>query len=415
MPRRLAISLALACSALALGAFPSRHITPYRTFPPDGMCYREKTVRSGFSYSYGIATGDLTGNGRPDIVAADAYHPRHAAARPAMTGAAIYLLENTGGGEFRESTLADDIRTPKPFRNEPYSLLERNALGDLNGTGRLDVAIIDLFGDRVLAFENPGDGATEAPWPMRLLAEMPRPIEVAIADIDGDGDADIAVASYDGGVYWLENPGRLSDWSVHPVMKPAKWADTRGLAIADFDGDGRLDIVATDIKAGEVAVAYRRGEGWETRVVARNLRWPWHGQAVDLDGDGRTDFVFGSYAGIHVLRNLGAEWKLATLADMSRRRDLTWFEVQVADLDRDGRPDLVATVSPQRKDVGGLVVRFMNRDGGYEPHVLIDDWGKTNQLRIADLDRDGLPDIVASTEQPRNEVKAWLSMPKGAC
>src|SRR5262245_57713202 len=84
------------------------------------VSFTEKLIRDKYSYSYGIAAADLDGDGDLDLVSADA------------TGEVLYWFENDGKGGFSARIIK---------KNEP-GWFERNAVGDINGDGRPDVAVV---------------------------------------------------------------------------------------------------------------------------------------------------------------------------------------------------------------------------------------------------------------------------------
>ena len=362
--------------------------------------FEEKLLADGFSYSYGISVADLTNNGRMDIVAADAYTPDHADGT-SLKGAAIYLFQNMDDG-FIESDVTRDVPGPKPFRNEHFSLLERNALADLDGDGLKDLAVIHLFQDRVMAFRNPGTDRVSEPWPASILFEVNRPVEIKFSDVDGRKDA--LVSDYRGGVWWARNNGTFEGWKAERIAKPDGWGDTRNLLVLSPS-----KVIASDLKAGEVGLFTYDAGKWSTRIIASGLTMPWHGDVVDWNRDNKPDIVFGDARGIHVLLN-GETWTLEFLTHApTENKNARWFEVKCADMDGDGDIDLVASRSPQSDKFGGEVWVFENVWWGWKKHLLKSNWGLTNQVQIADLNNDGKPDFIVSTEQPDNEVRYWLN------
>jgi hypothetical protein len=137
------------------------------------------------------------------------------------------------------------------------------------------------------------------------------------ADIDGDGDLDVVMAlGMDSNakqvgsreIVWYENAGRASqtgEWKKHVL---ASDFDNAFEAIAvDVDGDGRLDVAATSYATPHGRVVWFRNPGdpqgsWQMHDLKAN--WPRANQiiAADLDGDGKPDLVAGTTGNVSEVR-----------------------------------------------------------------------------------------------------------------
>lgn len=122
----------------------------------------------------------------------------------------------------------------------------------------------------------------------------------AVADLDGDGRLEIAVGSWDGRMYLWDDAGRpLPGWPVAVADQIISSA-----ALVDLDGDARLDIVV-GCKDGYLygwTIEAEPLAGFPHNLEAPVFSSPWIG---DLEGDGRADVVVGANNGIHLLQDVG--------------------------------------------------------------------------------------------------------------
>jgi hypothetical protein len=219
------------------------------------------------------------------------------------------------------------------------------------------------------------------------------------ADIDGDGDLDLFAASEFGPVYWYENRGSRS----HPELAPGQWVAWdgtywigdlfTGVALADFDNDGLLDLMAgrfwerTDLRAPEAPRdfgGFFKNVGSRTSPrFARRAGGPCTEQfqicdavrqncvrAVDWDHDGRTDLLAGDTDGfIWFFRRTDEAYPLFERGQrlLAGGRPLCTAAAggharfDVSDWNNDGRLDMVVA------DGGGTVTLFLNQGTRRKP------------------------------------------------
>ena len=148
-------------------------VPPKEEKPQKEIQFTEHLIMDGYTYPFGIAAADLDGDGDLDLTSADA-----------ETHDNLYWFKNDGSGSFKRNF----IQEKDPER------LERHRIGDIDGDGDPDVAIVkNKFGD-LLWFENtgtPGDGKL---WRRHIITQgkLPGAYDVELVDLDGDGDLDAA-------------------------------------------------------------------------------------------------------------------------------------------------------------------------------------------------------------------------------
>ena len=364
----------------------------------DLLPFSEHLILDGYNYAYGIAAADLTGNGVLDIVSAD-------------TDVGLYWLENDGQGNFTQHIIHE--------RTNQW--LERHAVVDINGDGRPEIVIVDNINGSLLYFAFEGDPRERKNWRYHYIIEdgLPGAYDVAVADFDGDGDLDVAASSWRKGnrFDWFEQ--RNGKWIQHPIEEEI--AETRTICAVDIDDDGKIDLLGT-ARVGNQVIWYQNpgdpiNQPWRKTIIDNAVQ-PCHGHPVDMDGDGDVDVVMAlgmspphdpcdlQYQQIVWYENDGdpgqGPWKKHVICDNFSNA----FEAIAADLDNDGQMEVVAT----SWDEPGRVALFKHRGdprGTWDMQLLKEGWTRAAQVIIADLDGDGRLDIVAAAERGSNEVRWW--------
>lgn len=241
-----------------------------------------------------------------------------------------------------------------------------------------------------------------APRPIGRTPDGPPLItDLLIVDLDQDGLKDILVC--DGTlnkVGWIRQvrPGVFEEQALgDPIAGPAH------VEVADLDGDGHLDVLVasmgvippSNLKTGAVVVLMNDGKNHFTnRVLLKEVARVTYVAAADLNKDGRLDLVVGQFGyiegEIRWLENLGNwEFKSHQLLDLPGT-----IHAPVADLNGDGNPDIVALVSQDSEEVHAFTG---DGTGRFRDRVL---YGSTNKdfgssgLCVADVNQDGRPDLV---------------------
>ncbi|MCB9684647.1 MAG: VCBS repeat-containing protein [Alphaproteobacteria bacterium] len=273
-------------------------------------------------------------------------------------------------------------------RNAEYALP-----GDLDGDGDVDLLTIEYQGSPqeysqgvVTLF----DGTTRTYGRFRIVYHQnyTRHADPKLVDLDSDGDLDLLVSSDNAVLQWLEGHGDGTFEPLAPI--PGVSVYSRTADAADLDRDGDLDVVYS-FGAGIRWLENRGGtfltSGQLTQVAGATME---DILATDLDGDGDIDLAFTytlpvSYFAVHetawVRRRLGGVYSAPITLNPSSGDDST---VEVADLDADGRVDLVTLESGW--------IHWGQADGFSAPDELVYNVGDDHV--IADIDHDGDLDIL---------------------
>jgi hypothetical protein len=243
-----------------------------------------------------VAIGDLNGDGKPDIVVANRNN-----------GAISVLLNNTPTGSAAISfTSYTNFTTGSGSGSGPTSV----AIGDFNGDGKPDIVVANQFAYNVAVFINataPG-AATPTFAPRVDFTTQGPPNFVAVADFNGDGKPDIVFTSIGGdgggaGASVLLNTtktGAATPTFANPVNF-APGYQPRAVTVGDFNGDGRPDLAVANYGSNSVSVLLNTtatGAAAPTFAAAVDLavgKGPRSVAVGDLNGDGRPDLAVANY------------------------------------------------------------------------------------------------------------------------
>ena len=246
-----------------------------------------------------------------------------------------------------------------------------------------------------------------------------------VADIDSDGDLDLFAGTQPGAVHWFENVGSRSN----PVLAKGRvvaWQGRyligdahSGIAIADFNRDGRLDILSgrfwerTDLnhpdqppdfggffrnKFPEFIRDHRAGPFTEQFQICDAIRQN-SVRATDWDGDGKVDLLAGDTDGfIWLFRNRGGAFATGERQPVSVVKTGGHARLDVADWNNDGSQDLLVA------DGSGTITLFVNTGTKRKsvlapPQKLPIQLGGRASLLVCDWNSDGRNDLVLADEK----------------
>jgi hypothetical protein len=327
-----------------------------------------------------LAAIDLNRDGKLDIVLT------------AVTKGGVIVFLGNGDGTFQPQ----DIYATKTY---PFAF----AVQDMNGDGHLDCIIADQENNDLTILLGNGDGTFSPKKSLPagpVLIQQTSAIAAAVADFNGDSIPDLAVAEGDfsymnGGISVLLGKG-------NGLFQPPVYTNSNGalgaIATADFNKDGHLDVAVPNRNGAALLLGNGNGSfGAPLQVVMTQATPARSVLAGDFNNDGNQDLVivangFVVSPPIYVLLGNGD----GTFQSAKQFWNSTSIpqEVAAADFNHDGKLDLVVNLNPN-----GIAVMLGNGDGTFQAPVPYATDQLPSGLTVADLNRDGVPDIVATGDQ----------------
>jgi hypothetical protein len=275
------------------------------------------------------------------------------------------------------------------------------ASGDLDRDGDQDLVLSSLAQNRVVWFENNGAGTA---WVEHIIPDvLSIPTSVAVGDVNGDGHPDIVAASAASqNVHLLTNTGAGAGWAISTV---GSGVDPGNIRIADVIGGGRPEIIVQRGNNSGIVI-YRYTNSWTATELAAGVSGATgQGLAIaDLSGDGRLDIGYGSGIAVWALiqdasGTFGAPEFMGIGFDLanSNNTDNVLRSLQAADLDRDGVSELIATFR-----YSGMVLSRGRSESGRatsQTPFLTNAAVEPGDTAPLDLNGDGVPDLFRRDPQ----------------
>jgi hypothetical protein len=332
----------------------------------DGSFDPPITISFGLG-SRDVAAGDVNGDGRVDAMLAD-------------SSASAWVLLGKSNRTFR-APMAVPLG---------HSTL-RVALGDIDGDGRLD-ALMQRPTESFDVLLGRGDGTFD---PSLVLGSGPNfgACGIALVDLVGDARPEIVVGSTDYDRIQWNTFDPLSHTFGPPHFVGSR-ADNQ-LVARDVNGDGEIDLTSNN------RVWLGAGDGsFPTYLSLPGYSYPLGRAAGDVDHDGAVDLVdlqFGAYSraprSVQVFPQRGGTFRHVTAIPTNAFLK----EIATADLNLDGKPDVIANTSD-------LFIGLANGDGTFTSRQYTFDY--LNRIVPADVNRDGIPDLVLAS----NYYSLWSTL-----
>ena len=390
-----AITVLNTASGLRAATIRPFKVTFSTGLPINAMSFAAKLDSVTSNRPNGIASGDLNGDGKADLIISNSI------------SSSVNVYSNTSTGSAISFAKRVDLTT--------LSGLSGVAVDDLDGDGKLDIAATNLSSNKISIFRNT-TGGSELSFAAKVDSSSGSSTQaIAIGDLDGDGKPEIAVVNSSAAtVSILRNTSSVGTLSFAARVTFTTDLQPYSIAIGDVDGDGKFDLVTCNANGGNISVLRNTTTtvgmlSFATKVDFTAGGFPFWAKLGDIDGDDKLDIVVVDQGAnkVSVLRNTSISGTPSFANKVDFTTGTTPRRVSLADLDGDGKPEMVVS----NLDAYTLSIFKNNSTSGtlsFDSKVdFTTGSGAVNlgplESSLGDLNGDGKPEI-AVVNQGQNSV-----------
>jgi hypothetical protein len=326
------------------------------------------------SQPYAVVTGDFTGVGNAGIAFTN------------FGGRSVSVLNGNGNGTFR-SALTYEVGA------NPVAI----GVADFNQDGRADLVVVNKGSNNVHILLGVGDGTFIV---QSSFAVSTSPSAVAVADFNGDGKPDIAVSNQgDANVSIFLGNG---DGTFQSMGRPGCGPSPSSIAAGDVNGDGKVDLVVTNFGSASVYASVLLGNGdgtFQAPASVAGIATKPVGLALgDFNGDGKLDLAVSDQASFGVFVFIGngnGTFKTPVGYGAAAGGSVS---IGVGDLNGDGKIDLAVA----NQTSNNVSVFLGNGDGTFQTPTSYPTGAQPTSVAVNDFDQDGRTDLVVANQGSGN-------------
>ncbi|HEY4110066.1 MAG TPA: FG-GAP-like repeat-containing protein [Puia sp.] len=326
-----------------------------------------------------VAMGDIDGDGKLDLVEVNFNNGN-------ASSFSVYRNTSVSGA------LSFAPRVDYPTGNGSTDVV----LADMNGDGKTDILVPSGNSAIWSIYLNRSTAGVIAFDPAVSYTALGHAENLAVTDLDNDGKPDVVITNFsssDISVYRNQSSGGVLSMGVSTDYDLAEGANATFVATADLDGDGKPDVGVSNYSLNTVSLFRNTSTaGNVTLFLQQNLTHPPTTLSfADINGDGKVDLCSGEMVTgkLSVFQNTSAA---VGLFSFNNNVDLSPGSLDVftavADVDGDGKPDLLAVAADQNS----LVV-YRNRMGDPSIHSVVPDSAEKGQT--VTINGSGFTGVVA--------------------
>lgn len=330
-----------------------------------------------------LTIGDFDGDGKPDIAVTN------------FSANSVSVLRNTSSSGTVSFAPKFDIATG----TGPIGI----CTGDLDGDGKLDIAVVNYTAKTVSVLRNTSTSGNLSFAPKVDSATTGNPYNLTIRDYDADGKPDIAVANYTSTntISLLRNTSTVGTISFATKADFTVPGNSASIASGDLDGDSKPDIAVANYNNAGTAAVFKNNSTTGTMAFAVAAMPATNASLKllsigDVDGDAKPDIAVTNYSSntVSVIRNTSTGGTTTFAPKVDFATGTNPFDFAIGDIDGDGKPD-IAVANYGSGNISALRNTSTSGAVSFDPKV---DYatGPSYSLAIGDLDGNGKPDIVTA-------------------